>query len=371
MHLERLWLTDFRSYRSAQLELPGEGLTVVEGPNGSGKTNLIESMWYLSTLRSFRGASTEAMVRAGAESAVVRAEGSREGRRVLVEAELRTGGRDRVQVNRQPLRRARDLLGALVVTVFSPDDLDIVDGPPAARRQYLDDLLVSLHPRHDATQADVERVLRQRNALLRSVAGKGRPGPDVAVTLDVWDAKLAESGEALVRARRGLTDALHPLVEGAYRRLAGDDRDGGGVGPGALISLAYQASWEGSLLEALGRAREADLRRGVSTVGPHRDELTMSLEGMPARTHASRGEQRCLALALRLGGHRLLGERLGASPMLLLDDVFSELDPARASALVSSLPEGQAVLTTASGVPDGAVPALRVRVEEQRLAVVS
>jgi DNA replication and repair protein RecF len=361
VHLGRLWLTDFRSYRAAELAPAPTGLTVIEGANGEGKTNLLEAVAYLATLRSFRGAPADAMVRTGAESAVVRAEAEREGRAVLIEAELRRVGRDRVQVNRQALRRTRDLLGALVVTVFGPDDLALVKAGPGERRRYLDDLLVALHARHDATQVELDRVLRQRNALLRASAG--RATADVVGTLDVWDAKLAAAGERLVTARQGLTAALGPVCAEAYAGLAEATAGRGGD----VVALAYRRSWDGPLADALAAARNEDLRRGVTTVGPHRDELELSVGGLPARTHGSQGEQRSLALALRLAGHRIVTDRIGSSPVLLLDDVFSELDPSRAAALLDRLPAGQALLTTASGLPPGATPAVTARLADGTL----
>ncbi len=360
MQLEQLWLTDFRNYPAADLVPAAEGITVVTGANGEGKTNLLEAIAYLSTLRSFRGAPGEAMVRVGSSSAVVRAQLRREGRDILVEAELRASGRDRVQVNRQPLRRTRDLLGALVVTVFGPDDLELVKGGPAGRRRYLDDLLVALHPRHDATQSEVDGVLKQRNALLRQAAGRTRPDPDAVATLDVWDAKLAAAGEALASARGALAAALEPLADASYSRVAGG-------GPPGQVAVVYQPSWEGTLAAALAAARHDDLRRGVSTVGPHRDELAVAIGGLPARTHASQGEQRSVALALRLAGHELVTGRIGTAPVLLLDDVFSELDSDRSAGLLAALPAGQALLTTAGSVPAGARVEKRLRVEDGKL----
>ncbi|MCU4187100.1 DNA replication/repair protein RecF [Acidiferrimicrobium sp. IK] len=360
MHLDRLWLSDFRSYEAAELVPAPEGLTVVSGANGEGKTNLLEAVAYLASLRSFRGAPGEALIRVGAPHAVVRAEVDRAGRRLLIEAELRPSGRDRVQVNRQALRRTRDLLGSLQVTVFAPDDLTLVKGGPSARRQYLDDLLVALHPRHDATQSEVERVLRQRNALLKQAGG--RATPDVVATLDVWDAKLASAGETLVAARAGLTAALSPVAAATYEQVAVSAPKARGA-----VRLAYQPSWDGPLLEALAAARTDDLRRGVTTVGPHRDELAAWIGELPARTHASQGEQRSLALALRLAGHSVVTGRLETPPVLLLDDVFSELDPDRSAALLAALPAGQALLTTAGGLPPGARPAVTVRVEGGKL----
>jgi DNA replication and repair protein RecF len=358
VHLERLWLTDFRSYPSAELAPAPDGLTVLAGENGSGKTNLLEAIGYLATLRSFRGAPGEALVRDGAPAAVVRAAGRRNERSLLVEAEVLRSGRDRVQVNRQPLRRSRDLLGAFQVSVFTPEDLEVVKGGPGGRRRYLDELLVSLHPRHDQAQTDLERVLRQRNALLRSAAGRPRPSPEVLATLEVWDQRLAVVGETLVAARRALVDALEPRVADAYRQVA----TGVAASGRDSVAMRYEASWSGSLADALLAARGEDLRRGVTTTGPHRDELSLSVGGRPARTHASQGEQRCVALALRLAGHHLVTNRIGSAPLLLLDDVFSELDPLRASTLLAALPPGQALLTTAGALPPGCHPELTVQV---------
>jgi DNA replication and repair protein RecF len=369
MYLERLWLTDFRSYPEAEFAPAPAGITVVHGANGEGKTNLLEAIGYVATLRSFRGSPAEAMVRHGTEGgcAIVRAAGIREERRLLVEAELHAAGRDRVQVNRQALRRSRDLFGAFCVTVFAPDDLGLVKGAPQGRRDFLDGLLISLHPRHDATITEVERVLKQRNALLKSAGGaasSGRPLPaDVTVTLDVWDAKLASAGDPLSAAREALTGALEPICKAAYSRLAAGVAHRGR----AEIRLSYRRSWEGELQTALGRARQDDLRRGVTTLGPHRDELILEVGGLGGRTYASQGEQRSLALALRLAGHQLVSDRIGSAPILLLDDVFSELDPARSEALLGCLPPGQAVVTTAGELPPGAVIAARARLEDGKL----
>jgi DNA replication and repair protein RecF len=262
-------------------------------------------------------------------------------------------------VNRQRLRRARDLLGSVRVTVFSPDDLSLVKGGPGERRRLLDDALVLLAVKHDALRGDLDRVLRQRGTLLRQAGG--RVTPEVTATLDVWDAKLAELGEATGRARAALVERLQPVAAAAYDQVAEAS---------AQVTLGYDPPWRqlaGGLAEALVAARTEDLRRGVSTVGPHRDELELGVNGLPARTHASQGEQRSLALALRLATHRVVTDVTGASPILLLDDVFSELDPDRSHALLTHLPPGQALLTTAGPLPEAARPGLVVRVEGGRL----
>lgn len=353
MHLRRLWLTDFRGYESAEVTLD-PGLTAVLGPNGHGKSNLLEAIAYLATLDSFRGAPIDALVRVGADRAIVRAEGERGGRELLLEAEIVRNGRNRAMLNRQPLRRARDLLGALRVTVFAPDDLVLVKGSPGERRRYLDDTLVALHPRFDALRTDLDRILRQRTALLKGSGG--RLTTEVELTLDVFDAKLVDVGEQLARARRKLVEELEPVLGEAYRRVARTN---------AAISLRYEPAWmENGLAAALQDARRDDLRRGVTTVGPHRDDLDVVLDAMPARTHASQGEQRCLALALRLGSHEVVTRRTEHPPVLLLDDVFSELDPDRSAALLESLPDGQTILSTAGPLPEGADPGRTLRIHD-------
>lgn len=345
MTLQRLWLRDFRSYEEAEVSF-GPGLTVVVGPNGTGKTNLLEAAGYLSILGSFRGAPSEALVRLGAERGVVRAEIDAGGRSVLIESEIVPSGRNRVLVNKQPLKRNRELRDVLRITVFSPEDLSLVKGGPGERRSYLDGVLTMLHPRNEAMLTELERVLRQRNALLKQVGG--RLSAEAGFTLDVWDAKLGHVGTDVARARLALLDELRPFVGTAYGDVA--DRP-------APVTLTYRSVWfdrPDGLPGALAEGRSDDARRGLSLIGPHRDDVELLIEGRPSRTHASQGEQRTLSLALRLAAHRLLTDRLGEPPLLLLDDVFSELDPQRSDALVRHLPPGQALLATAGFVPPAA-----------------
>jgi DNA replication and repair protein RecF len=354
--VRRLFLNDFRCYEEADVSF-ADGLTAVLGPNGQGKTNLLEAIAYLATLESFRGAPTEALIREGARTAVVRADGERDGRSLLLEAELVAGGRSRVQVNRQRLARSRDLLGALRVSVFAPDDLALVKGGPGERRRFLDEALVALHVRNDRLRSDLDRVLRQRNALLKQCIGGRGFDESAAFTLDVWDAKLAEAGEALANARVALVTTLGPALTEAYSAVASLPPDQVRVG------VVYDAPWMAvGLAAALVDSRKDELRRGVTLVGPQRDDLVLTLGGMPARTHASQGEQRSLALALRLAAHAVVTDASGTAPVLLLDDVFSELDPGRSEALLASLPAGQTIITSAAGLPPGAVPDLVLRV---------
>ena len=353
MLLRRLRISQFRNYEQAELE-PAPGLTVVIGRNGQGKTNLVEAVAFLATLDSFRGATSEVLIRDGSDRGYVHADIDADGRPVDIRAELVRGGHNRVQLNGQRLIKARDLLGVVRVTVFTPDDLVLIKGGPGERRAFLDELLVALRPNWDSVRLDLERVLRQRATLLKQAGG--RLDGESTVTLDVWDAKLAEVGTALTSARRTLVDELRPRVANAYQRLAEK---------GEAVVLTYESTWwDAGLTAALSRARNEDVKRGVNSVGPHRDDLRVELRGCSSRTHASQGEQRTLALSMRLAGHELVRERIGVSPVLLLDDVFSELDPPRTSALLRNLPEGQTLLTTAETIPPDAVPELVIEVRD-------
>jgi len=347
-----LQLVDFRNYAEASLEFES-GTTAVVGDNGQGKTNLAEALAYLATLDSFRGAPTEALIRAGADSAIVRAEVRHDdGRELLIEAEITRSGRNRVLVNRQRLARSRELLGVIRVSVFAPDDLTLVKGGPGERRRWMDDALVALAVKNDALRLEIDRVLKQRNSLLKQAGG--RLNDEIALTLDVWDSKLAQHGELLGHARATLVARLTPMVIEAYEQLAGAPTP---------IEMIYEPAWRRiGLLAALAAARNDDVRRQSSTVGPQRDDVELSINGMPARTHASQGEQRCLALALRLATHRLIADKVGSPPILVLDDVLSELDPSRASALLGNLPRGQVIITTASELPTDAHPQRILRI---------
>jgi DNA replication and repair protein RecF len=349
-----LWLTDFRCLAEIDVEL-ASGLTVLQGANGQGKTSLLEAIGWVARTRSFRGVTDAMLVRAGATEAIVRAEVTTSGRQQLFEAEIRVTGRNRVMCNRQPVARTRDLHGLLRVTVFAPDDLALVKGGPATRRDFLDDLLAMLAARYDAARGDFERVLKQRNALLRA----GIRDDDARFTLEVFDEQLVHAGAELVRGRLRLLERLVPAVATAYEMLALDARPIAGTyvsesSPDPLTEADADAI-EDLLRETLARRQRAEIDRGLTLVGPHRDELHLTIDGLDARYQASQGEQRTLALALRLAGHLVVRELAGAAPVLLLDDVFSELDAQRSAALVRNLPPGQTLLTTAGALPPDVV----------------
>jgi DNA replication and repair protein RecF len=349
-YVSELWLTDFRCYDHAELRF-SPGVTVITGANAQGKTSLLEAVAWAAGGRSFRGVPDAALVRVGAERAILRTTVRDGGRERLLEAELNARGRNRVRLDHQTVARTRDLRDLLLVSVFAPDDLQLVKDGPAFRRGYLDELLAMNAPRYEATCADYDRVLRQRNALLKG----GLRGEDAESTLAVFDAQLTRTGGDLLRGRLRLLERLEPAIRAAYAELAG---------PATAVVACYEATWtdaglrpdddiEAALQQALRERRRAEIDRGTTLVGPHRDELRLLLDDLDSRIYASQGEQRTLALALRLGGHRMTTEIAGTAPVLLLDDVFSELDGRRAAALTAHLTAGQTLLTTAGNMPQG------------------
>jgi len=365
LFVTHLSLADFRSWRLAELEF-GPGVTTITGRNGQGKTNLVEAVEYLATLGSHRVASDAPLIRFGAERAVVRARvqaGLDDPRSLLLEVELNPGRPNRAHLNRGPLTRPRDLLGALRVVLFSPDDLALVKGDPAERRRFLDELLTQRWPRLAGVRADYERVLRQRSALLKSLSGRrGVASAESASTLDVWDDTLARLGGELVHARlRTLADLAGPAAE-AYGAIAPSNNEArAGYRSGSLGLSGDESTpdWTPDEAAELLRARMAgrrgeEIARGVSLVGPHRDDLVLTLGPLPAKGYASHGESWSFALALRLGAYALLRAD-GVEPVLILDDVFAELDEVRRARLAARVAGAEQVLVTAavaSDVPD-------------------
>jgi DNA replication and repair protein RecF len=393
VYLNRLALTDFRSYAEVDLRLE-QGVSTLIGANGEGKTNVVEAVGYLATLSSHRVASDAPLVRHGAERAILRGAVTSAERDNLVEIEINPGRANRARLNRTPVPRPRQVLGVLRTVLFAPEDLSLVKGDPEQRRRYLDDLLVAKAPRYAGVRADYERVLRQRTALLKSLRGRpwaraarsaagpppgstdgefavaqashGGPGGSAAATLDVWDEHLATAGAELLAARISLSCALGPLAAQAYATVSGDSTG---------FSIGYRQSFSSNihsqlsrgladsqpepdaeklaagLREALALARAEEIDRGVCLIGPHRDELDLRIGDLPARGYASHGESWSAALALRLAAFELLRQS-GDDPVLLLDDVFAELDSGRRERLATLASGAEQVIVTAAVAQD-------------------
>ena len=374
MHVAHLSLHDFRSYVDAEVALDA-GVTAFVGRNGQGKTNLVEAVDYVARLGSHRVAGDAPLVRAGADHAVVRLAVVRDGREAVLEVQINPGRSNRARVNRSPLPRARELLGLVRTVLFSPEDLALVKGDPAERRRFLDDLLVQRAPRFAGVRSDYDRVLKQRNSLLKTarLGSRSGGGQSALATLSVWDAHLARTGGELLAARLRLVDELQPHLARAYDAVAG-----AAPGEASRLTAAYKPSIElpvattpdaaaggpsydrevlgEALLAEAARRRDEEVERGVSLVGPHRDDLVLTLGTLPVKGYASHGESWSTALALRLASYDLL-RAAGDDPILILDDVFAELDVDRRDRLAELVAGAEQVLVTAA-VPDDVPVAL-------------
>lgn len=366
MYVRALQVADFRSWEAADLVFE-PGPSVLVGQNGQGKTNLVEAIGYVATLSSHRVATDAPLVRQGAARSVVRAAVVHHGRELLVELEITPGKANRARVNRAPVPRPREVLGILRTVLFAPEDLALVRGDPGERRRFLDDLLVLRAPRFAGVRADYERVLKQRGALLKTAGAARRAGSSGDIrTLDVWDGHLARHGAVLLAARLDLVAALQPLVSAAYAGVAPESRpaevkyrsclgaalpEGYGVAGGPPADIA---TLEAVLLEEVAKVRTQEIDRGVSLIGPHRDELELILGSTPAKGYASHGESWSFALALRLAAFELLRAE-DVEPVLILDDVFAELDRRRRQRLAEVAAAAEQVLVTAAVAED--VPA--------------
>lgn len=377
MILSHLSLLDFRNYRAAEVGfVPGSN--VVVGRNGQGKTNLVEAVGYLATLGSHRVSSDQSLVRHGADAAIVRARLEHEGREVTAELQLNRVGANRAQLNRSPVR-PREIARYLTTVLFAPEDLAIVRGEPGGRRRFLDELLIQRTPRLAGVIADYERVLRQRNTLLKTARSSGAVEKSLS-TLEVWDERMIALGTEIVLARHRLVRALEPELVAAYEGIAGAGQPvrlgeslsvlGADAEADAAASPFAEDPDPAEVREAYARAiadrRRAELDRGVSLVGPHRDDLVLELNGLPARSTASHGESWSYALALRLAAAEVLRrESNGGDPIVVLDDVFAELDERRRQRLATAIEGYEQVLITAA-VEGDVPPALlghRVRIE--------
>jgi DNA replication and repair protein RecF len=361
MYVRRVELTDFRSYDRVAVDLD-PGVSVLVGQNGTGKTNLVEALGYVATLDSHRVATDAPLVRSGAAAAIIRCAIVHDGRELLVELEIVPGKANRARLNRSPVRRSREVLGALRMVLFAPEDLELVRGDPAERRRYLDDLLVARLPRFAGVRADYDRVVKQRNALLRTayLSRKvgGSRGQDLS-TLGVWDQHLAQHGAELLAGRLELVAALGPHLTKAYDAVAAGR---------STAAIAYfsrlgeslvpdRTNLQEALLASLAERRPAEIERGVTLVGPHRDDLSLMLGELPVRGYASHGESWSFALALRLAAYDLLRSD-GIEPVLVLDDVFAELDAGRRDRLAALVADATQLLVTCA-VPEDVPEALQ------------
>ncbi len=358
MGLSSLELRDFRLFTHFEFRPDPSAVTVLLSANGTGKTSVLEAVHSLATASSFRTSSAADLIRTGSDLAEVHGVITQGERRVQVDLTLTRGARQvvkRMLVNGQRPRSRADLAESLPVTVFTPEGVDMVRHGPEGRRIFLTTLLTDADLRTGEIVERFERTLRQRNAHLRAMVA-GRAGPSAREELDAWSEDLAEVSVELVAARHRIVDALAPLVAERYVELAGEPTD---------VEVRYESSWEGDLRDALRQCVEDDLARGHTTVGPHRDDLALLIAERDARRQASQGEQRSLALALRLGGHELVRRERRIEPLLLLDDVFSELDPMRSERLLALMPKGQTLVTTASPLPSAMTPAMIVNLAER------
>lgn len=363
MFVTHLSVTDFRNYSAAELDLVA-GVNVFVGSNGQGKTNLVEAVEYLSTMSSHRVSATAPLIRAGAESAILRArvQASRGDERLItLELEVTNGRSNVARLNRAPLARSRDLIGALRTVVFSPIDLAIVRGDPSDRRAWLDTLVTTRWPRMAGVRADLEKILRQRNSLLKAMSGKSmrQAAAEEETTLQAWNEALARVGAELLHARLDTLADVLPYAAAAYETIApvNNQISAQYKTPLDLAGIpvdAVRGTLEARLLEAMAQRRRDEIARGVTLVGPQRDDVTLSIGSLPAKGYASHGESWSLALALKLGGFALVRAD-GIEPVLVLDDVFSELDAIRRERLAEAVADAEQVLITAAvgaDVPD-------------------
>ncbi|WP_370250233.1 DNA replication/repair protein RecF [Nocardioides sp.] len=365
MHVAHLALHQFRSYASLDLALE-PGVTAFLGRNGQGKTNLVEAIDYLSRLSSHRVASEAPLIRSGAPQAIVRAAVVKDGRTAVLEVELNPGKSNKGRINKSTLPRVRDLVGLVRTVVFAPDDLALIKAEPAVRRRFLDDLLVLRTPRLAGTLADYERILKQRSTLLKTAGAARRGGgAELDSTLEVWDSHLVGLGLEILQHRRALVADLDPYLVEAYAAVAdGAVRDRAAQEYRSTVPDGEQAGVASaeSFHAELARRRRDELDRGQCLVGPHRDDLVLTLgpeddaARLPVKGYASHGESWSFALALRLASYRLLRSE-GDDPILILDDVFAELDARRRSSLAGLVADAEQVLVTAA-VPEDVPAAL-------------
>ena len=367
MYISQLSLTSFRSYAQADVHLV-PGINVLVGPNGVGKTNIVESIGYLANLASHRVSNDAPLLNFGADRALIRGTLHRGNQQTQLEVEITSGKINRARINRANPVRARDILGMVRTVLFAPEDLALIKGDPSNRRRFLDELLVALRPVEAGTKNDYERIVKQRNALLKSIRGKSKLTASQENTLQAWDLQLAACGARLIRGRLNVLSLLRPYMQAAYADLADGAKEASAVYRSSLEGEAEDASLpardlesldqeeiQDLLLSAIEANRSRELDRGISLFGPHRDDLVLTLGAAPAKGYASHGETWSFALSLRLAAYRVFGDddpRPGSGPILILDDVFAELDATRRNRLAHIVAGAEQVLVTAAVVED-------------------
>ena len=385
MFVKHLTLSHFRNHKNTEIAFePGVNLLV--GPNGQGKTNVVEAIEYVSTLSSHRVAGYQPLINKDSSQAIIRLKVSHETRDVLVDLELNRDNPNQLRINQSPIPKMRDVLGTVYSVVFAPEDIDIVKRDPSNRRSFIDQLLIQFAPRMSGVISDYERVLKQRNTLLKTARQTGAKGSALS-TLDAWDESLIKFGSEIIQSRLNLIDRLKPLLTEAYQAIAISNNEPSILMKSSLLGQAVVDDYEEAELEHLTldelqkvpeiyreklvAVRGKELERGITLIGPHRDDLVLMLGDLPAKGYASHGESWSYALALRLASAKLLAaESKTGDPVVILDDVFAELDAGRRERLASLVADNEQVIITAAVAED--VPAsLKATVFNVRQSVVT
>jgi DNA replication and repair protein RecF len=384
MFAKRVKLTNFRNYETADIEF-SSGVNLIYGPNGQGKTNLVEALNFFAGLDSHRVAGHSPLIKQGKSTAIISLELSHEARDLLLEYEINTDSSNRARLNKSEVAKPKDILGYLNSVIFAPEDLDIVKRDPSNRRAFLDQLIVQFNPRMHGVYADYDRVLKQRNTLLKSARATGTKGDSLS-TLDAWDQALVKNGTEIIAARVAITEKLSPSLVANYQNIAKSNNELSMFIRSSVVEssntdqddLETQDSLETTNKEEisdlfqqkLSLVRPKELERGITLVGPHRDDLQLNLGSLPAKGYASHGESWSYALSIKLASLEILkSESKLGDPILILDDVFAELDKDRREKLSDLVQQNEQVLITAAVIEDvpGNLLANRFQVESGRV----
>ncbi|MGC8464991.1 MAG: DNA replication/repair protein RecF [Acidimicrobiales bacterium] len=355
MYVEKLSLVDFRNWSELNIGFQSDKLTFILGDNAQGKTNILEGIYFGARHKSFRSSERLPLIREGAEQSIIRIEVLSRDRRRMIASQINRYGRDRVLINGKQTVRFDGLLYDFPIVVFQPDDLSIIKDSPSYRRSYIDEAVESVDVQYGQLSSQYDRLLRQRNNLLRSIGN--RPAPSEILTLDVWDEQLSDAAEKITLRRKEGLEELSDFILSSYRRISGDNK---------RIELQYAQSWSDSVLSSLRKTRENDLRKQSTGIGPHRDDIVINLDGFNSRNSVSQGEQRTLAVVLKLASATMIEKVTGETPVVLLDDIVSEFDSKRVTRLFESLPSGQ-IFVSGTFIPEGLSGSVVVEIERGTL----